>query len=256
MEGLLGVVEGPAPRFPASRRFAVLRRLAPSVLLFALLSAASTLDAQAEFTDTTLQGELWLPFQAAVPGELEKRVPDQKKLDDLLEEMQTVFSGMVYGWSFTYRPADPERKVAEFLDVKSLGRIVGTTGDPATSRAIAVSTRLDEENGILTVLFRYYMPSFEAARRQAWASVDIDQAAGVGKAKAVDRLESRLDALRQAVKEAVHNLLRPRFNNRPQEIRGEALLREVPRYYLQSGQYVCSAQFQMRILNVREYSLY
>ncbi len=108
----------------------------------------------------------------------------------------------------------------------------------------------------MTVLFRYYMPPFEASRRQAWVSGDLDQSAGVGKANAVDRLESRLDALRQALKEAVRNLLRPRYYNRPQEIKGEALLREAPRYYLQAGQYVCSARFQIRILNVREYPLY
>lgn len=197
-----------------------------------------------------------MPFQAIVPGELEKRVPDQQKLDALLEEMQTVFSGMVYGWSFTYRPTDKERGVTEALDVTPLGRIKGTTGSVDTARALAVSTRIDEQSGLLTVVFRYYLPAFEASRRQAWASSNLDQAAGTGKSKAVDRLESRLDALRQAVKEAVRNLLRPKIYNRPQEIVGEALLREVPRYSLQAGQYVCSARFQMRILNVREYPAY
>jgi len=235
--------------------------MAARIFLFALCSAfgavfPGALASQAEFTDTILQGELWLPFQAVVPGELEKRVPDQQKLDALLEEMHTVFSGMIYGWSFTYRPVAPERGVSEALDVVPLGRILGTTGDPATARALAVSTRLDEESGTLTVLFRYYMPPFEASRRLAWASTNLEQSAGVGKAKAVDRLESRLDALRQAVKEAVRNLLRPRVHNRPQEIKGEALLRQVPLYSLQSGQYVCSAKFQIRIIRVREYPLY
>jgi len=228
------------------------------LVLCALLffSPAGPLFSQAEFTDTLLQGELWMPFQALNPGELEKRVPDQEKLDALLEEMQTVFSGMIYGWSFVYRPADPDRKVDEFLDVSPLGRIVGSTGDPKTARALAVSTRLDDKQGILTVNFRYYPAPYESARRTAWASFNLDQAAGVGKAKAVDRLESRLDALRQALKQAVRNLLRPKVYNRPQEIKGEALLREVPRYSLQAGQYVCAAQFQVRILNIREYPVY
>jgi len=221
--------------------------------LFAIVSAPVA--AQAEFTDTLLQGELWMPFQALLPGELEKRTPDPQKLDALLEEMQTVFSGMIYGWSFTYRPIDKERNVTELLDVVPLGRIRGTTGDPATARATAVSTRLDKESGVLTVLFRYYMPPYEAARRQAWGSFNLDQAAGVGKAKVVDRLDSRLDALHQALKEAVRALLRPRLYNRPQEIRGEAVLREVPRYSLQAGQYVCSARFQVRIIAVKEYPL-
>ena len=224
-------------------------------LLLALV-ASPQLFCQAEFTDTLLQGELWMPFQALVPGELEKKVPDQEKLDALLEEMQTVFSGMIYGWSFTYRPIDKDRGVQEFLEVVPLGRIQGTSGDPKTARARAVSTRVDEQSGILTVLFRYDMPPFEASRRQAWASFNLDQAAGIGMAKVVDRLESRLDALRQAVKESVRNLLRPKIYNRPEEIRGEALLREVPRYFLRSGQYVCSAKFQMRITNIRDYPLY
>ena len=226
------------------------------VFLLSVLFSAVPVFSQEEFTDTTLQGELWLPFQAVTPGEIEKRVPDQEKLDALLEEMQTVFSGMVYGWAFQYRPAAPERTVPEYLDVTPLGRIVGTTGDAKTARALAVATRTDEATGILTVTFRYYLQPYEAARRQAWGSFNLDQANGTGKAKAVDRLESRLDALRQAVKEAVRNLLRPRVYNKPQEVKGEVLLREVPRYSLQSGQYVCSARFQVRILNIREYPLY
>ena len=220
------------------------------------LLSLTPLAAQAEFTDTILQGEMWMPFASIVPGELERKVSDQEKLDALLEEMQAVFSGMIYGWSFTYRPVDPERKVEEFLDMAPLGRIIGSTGDKATARALAVATRIDEKTGILTVTFRYYLQPYEAARRQAWASFNLDQASGTGKAKVVDRLESRLDALRQAAKESVRNLLRPKIYNRPQEIRGEAVLREVPRYYIQSGQYVCSAKFQVRILKVREYPLY
>lgn len=226
------------------------------LLLSVLIPSPPFLVAQAEFSDTTLQGELWMPFASLLPGELERRVPDEEKLDALLEEMQTVFSGMVYGWSFTYRPVDPARKVDEFLDVVPLGRIVATTGDVATARAVATATRIDEKNGTLVVTFRYYLAPHEAARRQAWGSFNLDQTSGIGRARVVDRLESRLDALRQAVKESVRNLLRPRYHNRPQEIRGEAALREVPRYFLQSGQYVCSAKFQMRILSVREYPLY
>lgn len=227
-------------------------------LAFAVLALALAppLPAQAEFTETLLQGELWMPFQAISPGELERRVPDEEKLDALLEEMQTVFSGMVYGWSFTYRPPDPTRKAAEYLDVVPLGRIVGSTGDPATSRVVAASTRVDDKSGVLTVLFRYAMPPFEAGRRRAWASFNLDQAAGIGQARVVDRLESRLEALRQSIKEAVRNLLRPRVLNRPQEVKGEALLRQVPLYSIQSGQYVCNAKFQMRIVSVREYPIY
>jgi len=233
--------------------FSAFRR--PAFLLAFLVLGAVSVGAQAEFTDTILQGELWMPFQALTPGELEKRVPDEQKLDALLEEMQVVFSGMVYGWSFTYRPVDPDRKVDEFLDVVPLGRIVGTTGDPTTARAMAVATRTDDQ-GILSVQFRYYLPAYESARRRAWASFNLDQAMGTGRAKVVDRLESRLDALRQSLKEAVRALLRPRYFNRPQEITGEALLREVPRYSLQSGQYVCTARYQVRILKVREYPIY
>jgi hypothetical protein len=221
-----------------------------------VLALAGPASAQAEFTDTILQGELWMPFQQLAPGELEEKTPDQAKLDAMLEEMQTVFSGMIYGWSFTYRPADPDRKAPEFLEVTPLGRIVGTTGDPKTSRALATDTRIDKDQGIVAVNFRYYMTPFESQRRRSWGLTNLDQSAGTGKAKIADRLESRLDALRQALKEAVRNLLRPRVLNRPQEIRGEALLREVPRYYLDSGQYACSARFQLRIDDVREYPLY
>jgi len=226
-----------------------------SALALAVVLAAPAW-AQAEFTDTLLQGELWMPFEAMPQGELIERVPDEAKLDAMLEEMQTVFSGMIYGWSFQYRPSDPDRKVPEFLEVVPLGRIVGTTGDPKTARALAAATRIDRDQGIVAVNFRYYMTPFESQRRRSWAAANLDQSAGTGKAKVVDRLESRLDALRQSLKDAVRNLLRPRILNRPQAITGEALLREVPRYYLAAGQYVCSARYVIRIAQVRGYPLY
>jgi len=234
------------------------RRLGTVLAVGALaaLVLVAPLGAQAEFTDTTLQGELWMPFTSLLPAELERRVPDQEKLDALLEEMQVVFSGMVYGWSFQWRPADPDRGVTEALDVQPLGRIAASTGDPATARALAIDTRVDDQAGTLTVAFRYYMAPHEVERRRAWGSFDLDQAQGVGRAPAVDRLESRLEALRQALKEGVRALLRARIYNRPQEIRGEAVLREVPRYSMQAGRYVCNARFQVRILKVRAYPSY
>jgi len=211
------------------------------------------LTSQAVFTDNQLQGELWMTLQPILPQELERRAHDKEKLDALLKEMTAVFSGMIYGWSFDYRPIAPDRNVPEKLDVVPLGHIVGTTGNVKTSRAWAWATHLNDETGILVVDFRYIMTPFEVERRSAWASANMDTAVGRGRAPLVDRWESRLDALHQALKDAVRNLLRPQYYNRPEEIRGEAILAQVPLYGVDSGQYTCSARFQIRIFKVRDY---
>ena len=112
--------------------------------------------------------------------------------------------------------------------------------------------KVTDEN-IRTVLFRYRMADFEAERRQSWGSFNLEQAAGTGYAPVVDRLESRIDALKQASKEALRNLLRPKVYNKPAEIQGEILLRQVPLYSLDAGRYRCVASFQVRVLSIRDY---
>ena len=118
-----------------------------------------------------------------------------------------------------------------------------------------VQTRFIASTSVLNVLFRYRMADFEAGRRKSWSSFNLDQAAGTGSSPVLDRTESRVDALHQALKEALRNLLRPKVHNKPQEIQGEALLRQVPQYALEAGRYRCTASFQVRIISLRSYPL-
>jgi len=218
------------------------------VLFGALVSVAVPCLAQEEFDSSVLQGELWLPLDPIAPGELETRTPDNDKLDALLAEMRTVFSGMIYGWSFTYKPSDKARNAKEVLDVKPIFEI-----QQGSRRVEVAQTRFDTKNSVLTVLFRYRMADFEAGRRKSWSGFNLDQCSGTGFSPVVDRYESRVEALRQALKEAVRNLLRPKYGNKPQEIKGEALLRQVPLYSIDAGRYRCTGYFQVRVLSVREY---
>ncbi len=218
------------------------------LLLLAL--TALPLAAQEEFESTVLQGELWMPFEPITPGELERRAPDEAKLDALLEEMRTVFSGMIYGWSFRYKPSDKVRGAVEVLEVVPIFEI-----QKGSRRVEVAQTRFIASTSVLNVLFRYRMADFEAGRRQSWASFNLDQAAGTGYSPVLDRTESRIEALYQALKEALRNLLRPQVYNKPMEIKGEALLRQVPLYALESGRYRCTASFQVRIISVRSYPL-
>ena len=220
------------------------------VLFGALVSVAVPCLAQEEFDSSVLQGELWLPLDPIAPGELETRTPDNAKLDALLAEMRTVFSGMIYGWSFTYKPSDKARNVKELLEVKPIFEI-----QQGSRRVEVVQTRYDTKNSVLTVLFRYRMADFESGRRNSWSSFNLDQCSGTGFSPVVDRYESRVEALRQALKEAVRNLLRPKYGNKPQEIKGDALLRQVPLYSIDAGRYRCTAGFQVRVVSVREYPL-
>ena len=181
---------------------------------------------------------------------VERRAPDEAKLDALLEEMRTVFSGMIYGWSFRYKPSDKVRGAVEVLEVVPIFEI-----QKGSRRVEVAQTRFIASTSVLNVLFRYRMADFEAGRRQSWASFNLDQAAGTGYSPVLDRTESRIEALYQALKEALRNLLRPQVYNKPMEIKGEALLRQVPLYALESGRYRCTASFQVRIISVRSYPL-
>lgn len=198
-----------------------------------------------------LQADLWALLEPLGPQEVERPPLDQEIADELKAECRSYFSGMIYGWKFTYRPSDNARQVKELLEVDPLTQI--PRDDP---RMVATKVRLVESEGRVYVDFIYRLRDSEREKRKAWALTDSDQSGGRGTQRIIQRQTSRELAFDQALKDAVRNLLRPRFYNKPAEIRGEAVLRAVPRFTVLAGEFVCTATFQIRQLSVRPYSAY
>lgn len=219
------------------------KRLGLAGLLF--LAAAGLFAASQ--SSRQISGEFWTTLQPLL-AEIERPPVDQKLVTDLFELARQVFSAMIYGYKFTYTPSDSARRVKEAFDIKLLGEI--PFGDPDLR---VIDTRVSEPDLRFYVRLRYFPKDFELNRQDNWNKINLPTAGGTGQALAETKLESSLQALQQAVKEAARNYLRPRDYNKPKAIRGEVLLRKVPQFQIVAGYWVCKAEFLIRIVEVESY---
>ena len=167
----------------------------------------------------------------------------------VLEEARYIFSGMIYGFSFRYTPSDNGRRVEEVFELKPLHEI--PWGD---ENLRLVRTTVDRE--FYRAELRYELEDFQRGRIAFWESNTIPTAAGTGVGDLFIGREGKYEAIRQGIKEAVRNYLRPRSFNKPREITGEIILTGVPYIIIDAGGYHAKVRIKLRITDVLPYSAY
>ena len=86
-----------------------------STVFLLCLILSSGFQASALDDEPLLAGEFWVELSPFVETEEEYPLPEDKAYRRLLEEASFVFSGMIYGFDFTYTPFDKSRKVDEIF---------------------------------------------------------------------------------------------------------------------------------------------
>ena len=225
-------------------------------LILILLIFPST----AVFSDMpVLSHEFWF-FTESVPDFLSDDFPESKKdiraeteenIREILKEAVHVFSGMIYGFRFSYTPGDARRGVAEIFDVQPAAQIL--PGDPALSARQNQSRRAGNR---IYVLIDYMTDERHVNWLRYWGSSIFPLAGGSGEGVPEQGLEGKLDALREALKEAVREYLRPRVFNKPRLVEGEFVISEPPYYVYQAGRYTCSVKIKLNIDEVEGYRYY
>ncbi len=227
-----------------------MRSFARTLLVLALLGftvcCAQTLSAQ-DFS--SLQAEVWLDFEPMGADGPLPRPTNEEASRVLLEEARLLFSGMIYGYSFSYVPSDTVRQVGEQFDLKVLATI--PWGD---SRLEYRQTRADESSVYLRV--RYFPSKIEQTRLKNWNSNRIPDYQARGEASYFDGPKSKLKALDQGIKEAVRNLARGIIRNKPAELRGLAVLAGIPRFAVIGGNYVADVRVFIRLEESYKYLTY
>ena len=192
------------------------------VLLFFVLLPVSLLHAE-----DSIRGEFWVRrdlMDIVAPGENVREdgsysERERLAMETLLEDARWVFSGMIYGFSFTWTPSASSRDVSEELGLEPLGLI--PWGDPKMHTLAVV-----EENGFIYVQMEYRPDDSQRARLEGWSSQAYPVSTGAGEVRALS--SSRRDALEQGVKEAVRAWLRAREYNRPREVSGRVAFDKFP----------------------------
>lgn len=211
--------------------------------LFLLLLSAAAL-----FPQDFLAGSFWVEYNPIVAG-TEYPQSDTEAARLALEEARYVFSGMIYGFSFRYTPSDMSRRVDEIFELEAIHSI------PWGDRSLRVlGGTVDREYYKAEVL--YELRDFQRQRLDYWDSNTFPSASGTGIGDLFIGREGKYEAIREGVKEAVRNYLRPRVFNKPREITGEAVLAEVPYIVIDAGGYHAKVRIKLEVREVQPYPVY
>lgn len=225
-------------------------RAAISALLFFLLALAP-IRAQ----EAVLRAEFWAESEplTALPSVVEdaapKSITPEQTAEALLSEARRVFSGMVWGFQFVYVPSDKARGVAEVFELSPLGQI--PWGDPRLTVSDLRTTGTQ-----LRAYLEYRPDGFGAGRMESWQDVSYESAQGRGSAPLAGGSASRFEAMDEAAKEALRNLLRPIVKNKPREIRGIFAYAAAPRLVIAGGSFIASLRIRVRVTEIRPYTVY
>jgi len=197
------------------------------------------------------------PVWAARPGFKSRLTPEEAELW-AREDAALAFSGMLYGWSFTYGPGDSQRQIPEYLDLKILGEI--SPGDPGLTL-----TEIDIKDNNLLAWGNYELSPEQDYRLDEWeySSFRIINATGFAPLEggglpeaSGERKNIKFGALEAAMKKAIKSELRQNPANRPRLAKGRICLETPPRYSMNNGRRAANAGFKLQITEIIPFSVY
>lgn len=221
------------------------RRLLLIVSLVAL--AASPL--LAENAKDFLRAEFWADREP-VPGTGDEwPVSPALARARILEEAAWVYSGMVWGFDFSYTPLDRLRGLAERFDLKPIqslepGELKLAAGERAgDGEAYYAFVEYRPEAGLVSLMDAYAVDPWKSA--QGNGKADMNRGVGARRAAYVDGL-----------REAVRALLQSREPNKPRLAKGRVVFDRAPSLVLREGMYTAVVRARAMIVEVLPYTLY
>ena len=233
-----------------ANRSAGTQRFVPLLFWCTLLCALALLNVgYAHAAENRLVGEFWAELQPMVRPDADFGARREAVVRQMLEEAQWTFSGMIYGYRFSYTPFDRRRGVDEQFILEPIAAI--PWGDPALT---VLATR--QEGGRHLAQLQYVMVDHQVRRHAAWQSRSVSRSAGAGQASLWPGVEQKQRAVEDAVRMAVRERLRVMSPNKPAAAEGRVVLAAPPRIWMLSGAYHASVQVRMDVDEIRHYELF
>jgi hypothetical protein len=167
----------------------------------------------------------------------------------LLEEARILLSAMIYGYRFVYTPSDSLRGVEELFELDPVAEI--PWGDPRLQILFT-----EEQGNRLYAKIAYTLAEHQHGRRSSWASNVIPISGGMGEESVFRGQSARLDAYRDAVKQAIKEYARTRYLNKPKELRGDVLLWAEPYTVISQGAYTTQVSIKLRLDSHTPYRIF
>ncbi len=160
-----------------------------------------------------------------------------------------LINGMVYGWHFVYVPSDKARGVEEFLEITEIQKV-----DFSVNKIVYTSPFVTEER--MNCWCEYTRDAAQIQNYYLWSSIQNKTIHGRGSGSIKKGFDGIKEASENAVKNAVREHFRAIIKNKPREISGDLLIRNLPTIGIVSGQYVINLDFFLESDRIKVYTQY
>jgi hypothetical protein len=168
---------------------------------------------------------------------------------DILELGRVLFSGMIYGWTFTYNPGDKARNVTETFTLTPVAQVAW--GNP---RLRVTETEVSDAR--LWARIAYSLDDEESLRRSSWDSNTALLSTGSGSESVMVGPGGREASLRAAIRDAIRRSLDTRWVNKPRQVDGAVVLWEDPVTIVGSGTYTTQAKIKLMVRELVPYRIF
>jgi len=207
------------------------------VIFVSLLVAVTSIGFAA---DEYVVAEVWAEFDPIVADGSDRPLPRAVALERLLDEVQFVVSGLVYGYRFVYVPGDPAREIAESFQLDPYGSI--PRGDPGLT---VLQTWVDGDRLVARV--GYEVSPEQSGWYQGWHSSANVRSSGVGVSSLFLGPTRKTEAISDGIRSAVREHVRAEEFTRPQQIVGAVLLASYPQFGIVRGNYQTTVDVLLQI---------
>ena len=221
-------------------------RLATSLHIALLLTTVTAVGFAA---DQYIVAEVWAELDPIVADGGVRPLPREVALDRLLDEVQYVISGLVYGYRFVYVPGDPSREITESFDLEPYASI--PRGD---SRLTVLQTWIDEDRLVARV--GYEVSAEQQGWYAGWHSSANDRSTGIGVSSLFLGPVNKTGAISDGIRSAVRAHVSAQVFTRPQQIVGAALLASYPEFGIVRGNYQATVDILLQIDRIDRYQTY
>lgn len=183
--------------------------------------------------------------QDTPPIALEDEILSAK--DYLQEEYRWLLSALVYGFRFEYVPSDEKRQVQEQWDLVLINEV--------RQQEYEIEALYHGGSPVPLFQVRYNLSLGEIAYKKR--SRDSGYAFASGKnINALRETDTRIEATKEAIKEAIRWYWRQKIYNKPASMSGEIILRDPPYLWVENGEYFSTVTIAIKTKKIKKYDFF
>ena len=210
-----------------------------------LFSGLNALYSQSKSGFTLLTGEIW--YEQSLSANLQEGIIKQEELiNSILEEAVYLFSGMIYGFAFSYTPQDKVRGTRESFTLEPIAQI--PWGDPNLEAYQTYS-----EEGKTFVKFKYSCSPEQEQWLYRYNTRGTRTSRGYGSGSYQKGPSERYTSIEEGIKNGIRESLRQELFTKPREILGTVRLLEIPRLQIKNNYYIATVRISFLISDVLSY---